>query len=127
QIYAREHRDRIKIDVQTMGSDIVDRINRYGIDSQRFRDEFLYQHAGRQLNESAILRIDANGRVRSDIIEVNFDNRPLASRFPAAVLRAMRAGDLRFASTPNRVEAVVRLDPQALVYLYGARAVSPDA
>jgi two-component system, NtrC family, nitrogen regulation sensor histidine kinase NtrY len=126
QIYAREHRDRIKLDVQIMGADIVDRINRYGIDSQRFRDEFLYQHAGRQLNESAILRIDPGGQVRSDAIEVNFDNRPLATRFSATLLRSMRAGEVRFTSTRDRVEAVVRLDPQAQIYFYGARAVSPD-
>jgi two-component system nitrogen regulation sensor histidine kinase NtrY len=127
QVYSREHRDRIALDVQTMGGDVVDRINRYGITSQRFRDEFLYQHAGRQLNESAILRINPAGQVRSDDIEVNFDNRPLVTRFSAAVLRSMRAGEVRYTSSRDRVEAVVRLDPQAEVYFYGARAVSPDA
>ena len=126
QVYSREHRDRITLDVQTMGGDIVDRINRYGITSQRFRDEFLYQHAGRQLNESAILRIDPAGQVSSSI-EVNFDNRPLVTRFSPAVLRSMRAGEVRFTSSRDRVEAVVRLDPQAEVYFYGARAVSADA
>jgi len=127
QIYAREHRDRITLDVQTMGGDIVDRINRFGITSQRFRDEFLYQHAGRQLNESAILSINRSGQVRSDNIEINFDNRPLITRFSPAVLRSMRAGEVRSTSTRDRVEAIVRLDPQAEVYFYGARAVSPDA
>jgi two-component system nitrogen regulation sensor histidine kinase NtrY len=126
QIYAREHRDRITLDVRTMGGDIVDRINRYGIDSQRFRDEFIYQNAARQLNESAILRIDAGGQVRNDTIEVNFDNRPLVARFSPAALRSMRAGEVRFTSSRDRVEAVVRLDPQAQIYFYGARAVSPD-
>jgi two-component system nitrogen regulation sensor histidine kinase NtrY len=126
-IYAREHRERIDRDVRVMGSDIVDRINRFGLGTQRFLDEFLYQVGGRDLNESALLRIDEGGVVRNDIVEVNFDNRPLASRFPANVLRGMRAGEIRFASTPDRIEAVVRLDPEALVFLYGARRVDPAA
>jgi two-component system nitrogen regulation sensor histidine kinase NtrY len=127
EIYEREHRERIALDVRVMGGDVVRLINRYGLDSDILRGAFLYQTAVRQLQEAAILTVDPDGRVGSHVVEVNFDNRPLASRFPAAVLRSMRAGELRFASTPNRVEAVVRLDPQALVYLYGARYVNPRA
>ena len=84
-----------------MGSDVVQRINDYGIDSEAFRTAFIIQTAGRQLTETAILTVDPDNVVRSHHIEVNFDNRPLASRFPASVLRSMRAGDVRFASTPN--------------------------
>jgi two-component system nitrogen regulation sensor histidine kinase NtrY len=39
----------------------------------------------------------------------------------------MHAGEIRPAATPDRVEAVVRLDPQAQVYFYGSRAVSARA
>jgi two-component system nitrogen regulation sensor histidine kinase NtrY len=126
-IYTREHRDRVERDVRVMGGDIVDRINRYGLGTPRFLDEFLYQVGGRDLNEAALLRIDESGRVQNYVVEVNFDNRPLASRFPASVLQAMRAGDIRFSSTPDRVEAVVRLDPEALVFLYGARKLDAAA
>jgi two-component system nitrogen regulation sensor histidine kinase NtrY len=126
QIYEREHRDRINLDVQVMAADVVDRINRFGLASQAFRDDFLYQTAARQLTETAVLRIDRNGRVQSDI-EVNFDRRPLTSRFTPETLRAMRAGELRTGATNDRIEAVVRLDPQAPVYFYGARVISPEA
>jgi len=126
QIYEREHRDRITLDVRTMGLDVVDRINRYGITSQQFRDDFLYQTAARQLTETAIFRVDPSGQVRSQI-EVNFDNRPLNRRFGPEVLRAMRAGDIRTGSSRDRVEAVVRLDPQAMIYFYGARLVNAQA
>jgi two-component system nitrogen regulation sensor histidine kinase NtrY len=126
QIYEREHRDRISLDVRTMGLDVVDRINRFGITSQQFRDDFLYQTAARQLTETAIFRVDPRGQVRSQI-EVNFDNRPLTRRFAPEVLRTMRAGDIRTGSSPDRVEAVVRLDPQAMVYFYGARLVNGQA
>jgi len=125
-IYAREHRDRIRLDVQVMGADVVDRINRYGIESQEFRDDFLYQTAARQLTETAILTLEPGGAVRSEI-EVNFDNRPLTRRFAPEVLRALRAGEMRIAATRDRVDAVVRLDPQAGVYFYGARVVNAAA
>jgi two-component system nitrogen regulation sensor histidine kinase NtrY len=127
QIYWREHRARIELDVRTMGADVVDRINRFGIDSQAFRDDFLYQTAARQLTETAILTLDPDRVVRSGTIEVNFDNRPLAARFTPEVLRSLRAGEPRIGVTRDRIDAVVRLDPQAQVYFYGSRAVNPQA
>jgi two-component system nitrogen regulation sensor histidine kinase NtrY len=39
----------------------------------------------------------------------------------------MRAGEIRTAATRDRVEAVVRLDPQALVFFYGSRLVNAGA
>jgi two-component system nitrogen regulation sensor histidine kinase NtrY len=123
QVYAREHRERILLEVQTMGGDVVDRINRFGLSSEAFRGDFLYQTAARQLTETAVLTMDPQGQVRSEI-EVNFDRRPITRRFSPSILRGLRAGEPRFNSTPDRVEAVVRLDPQAQVYLYGARPVN---
>jgi two-component system nitrogen regulation sensor histidine kinase NtrY len=130
QVYEREHRDRVKLDVRVMGADIVDRINRWGIDSERFRDNFLYQTAARQLTETAILTVDPDGKVRSHYIEVNFDSRPITRSFTAAELLRMRSGDsgdILFRATRDRVEAVVRLDPETPIYFYGARSVNPRA
>jgi two-component system nitrogen regulation sensor histidine kinase NtrY len=130
QIYEREHRDRIMVDVGVMGADVVDRINRWGIDSPRFRNDFLYQTAGRQLSETALLTVDPDGQVRSHHVEVNLDNRPITRSFPAAALLAMRSGDsgdLLFRATRDRVEAIVRLDPETPIYFYGARAINPAA
>ena len=126
QIYAREHRERVKLDVQVMGADVVDRINRFGIESEAFRDDFLYQTAARQLTETAVLALNPDGQVSSEI-EVNFDNRPLARRFPVETLRSMTAGEIRTAATGDRIEAIVRLDPQVPVYFYGARVVNSAA
>ena len=58
QIYQSEHSDRLRLDVQVMGADVVDRINRFGSESQAFRDDFLYQTAARQLTETAVLTMD---------------------------------------------------------------------
>jgi two-component system nitrogen regulation sensor histidine kinase NtrY len=126
QIYAREHRERIRLDVQVMASDVVDRINRWGILSQDFRTDFLYQTAARQLTETAVLTIGPDGKVASNI-EVNFDRRLITARFPPKVLLALKAGEMRLGATRDRVDAVVRLDPQAHVYFYGSRMVSAAA
>jgi two-component system, NtrC family, nitrogen regulation sensor histidine kinase NtrY len=126
QIYQNEHSDRLKLDIEAMGGDVVDRINRFGITSQAFRDDFLYQTAARQLQETAVLQIGNNGQVTS-AIEVNFDNRPLTRSFPAERLRAMRAGEVSVRLGRDRVEAIVRLDPQAPIYFYGSRAVNAEA
>ena len=126
QIYQNEHQDRLKLDVDAMGRDVVDRINRFGSESQAFRDDFLYQTAARQLTETAILSISPAGQTQSEI-EVNFDNRPLTRRFPVAALRALRAGEQKVMMGTDRVEAVVRLDPQAPIFFYASRAVNAEA
>jgi two-component system nitrogen regulation sensor histidine kinase NtrY len=126
QIYEREHRERIRLDVRVMGSDVVDRINRFGILSSAFRNDFLYQTAARQLTETAVLTIGKDGKITSQI-EVNFDRRPITARFSPAVLRSLKAGEVRLGSSRDRVDAVVRLDPQAQVYFYGSRVVNAAA
>jgi two-component system nitrogen regulation sensor histidine kinase NtrY len=109
-----------------MGADVVNRINRFGIESEAFSDDFLYQTDARQLAETAVLALNPDGQVISQI-EVNFDNRPLARRFPVETLRSMTAGEIRTAATGDRIEAIVRLDPQLPVYFYGARVVNSAA
>ncbi|HEX8525820.1 sensor histidine kinase [Allosphingosinicella sp.] len=127
QVYEAEHKERIRLDVEVMGGDMVDRINRFGLESAAFEDEFWYQTAGRQLTETAILTLNDEG-VPQMRIGVNLYDRPIEERFTSDVLRRLRAGEVLVgASTRDRVEAVVRLDPTAFIYLYGARAVNPEA
>jgi two-component system nitrogen regulation sensor histidine kinase NtrY len=126
-IYANEHRERILLDVQVMGGDMVDKINEFGLNSPRIGDVLLAQTAGRQLNEAAMLTIDPHGQLHRPV-EWNPDHRPIAEQVSKRLLVGLHAGQVYvYQSTPERVEAVVRLDPQAAVYLYGARYVSPDA
>jgi two-component system nitrogen regulation sensor histidine kinase NtrY len=127
EIYAGEHRDRILIDVQTMGGDMVSRINEFGLESPAFRVNLLYQTAARQLNESAIVTLDRTGHLHRRV-EWNPDHRPLAEAVSKRMLVGLSAGQVYlFQSTKDRIEAIVRLDPQAAIYFYGARSVSPDA
>lgn len=131
-IYANEHRDRILLDVQVMGGDMVQKINEFGLHSPRVGDYLLEQLAGRQLNEAAILTLDPHGRLHR-LFEWNPDRRPVAEQVSKRLLVGLHAGQVFVyqsrpgQSDPDRIEAIVRLDPQAAVYLYGARYVSPEA
>src|SRR4051812_3504606 len=127
EIYGREHRERIVIDVQAMGGDMVSRINEFGMGSRELGDNLIYQTAVRQLNESAILTLDRTGRLHRPV-EWNPDHRPVAEAVSKRVLVGLSAGQVYlFQSAPDRIEAIVRLDPQAAIYFYGGRFVSPDA
>jgi two-component system nitrogen regulation sensor histidine kinase NtrY len=127
QIYEREHVGRIRLDVQVMGADLVQRINDYGLDSGRFYDELLKQIAVRQLSEAAVLTLDPHG-VLHERVKWNPDHRPLGKNLSPKMMVAMGAGQVHvFRSTRDRIEAVVRLDPQAAIYAYGSREVAPAA
>jgi two-component system nitrogen regulation sensor histidine kinase NtrY len=126
-IYESEHKTRIAADLQAMGGDMVNVINRVGLDSPAFENDFWYQTAARQLTESAILTINSDNVVQTQI-GVNLYERPIESRFPTATLKALKAGQVSVVlNTADRVEAVIRLDPKAEVYLYGARQVDTKA
>jgi two-component system nitrogen regulation sensor histidine kinase NtrY len=141
QIYAQEHRDRIQLDVQVMGADMVDRINLYGVPSPRFTEEIVFQTAARQLEEAAILTLNSAGdlqtqaavlfaggeEIETDVAGNLYDPR-IKAHYTANALRALQAGQVVFLATrPDRVEALVRLDPNAPIFLYGARAVNGAA
>ncbi|HEX6374309.1 MAG TPA: ATP-binding protein [Allosphingosinicella sp.] len=127
QIYEQEHTARLSLDLKTMGGDMVNLINTYGVDSKRFEDEFWFQTAARQFTETAILTVNSKNEIQMQI-GVNLYDRPLDQRFKAADLLRLKAGEVRVVlGTQDRVEGVIRLDPQAAVFLYGARVVNTTA
>ena len=127
QIYEREHVRRIRGDVEVMGADMVQRINEFGLNSEAFKTNLYWQTAARQLTESAIVTIDAKGRLQRRV-EWNPDHRPLGEQVSKPEMVAWHAGEVHvFQPAKDRVEALVRLDPQVAIYFYGARAVSADA
>ncbi|HYD38346.1 MAG TPA: ATP-binding protein [Allosphingosinicella sp.] len=127
QIYEQEHTARLSLDLKTMGGDMVNLINSYGVDSKRFEDEFWFQTAARQFTETAILTVNDRNEIQMQI-GVNLYERPLDQRFKAVDLLKLKAGEVRVVlGTQDRVEGVIRLDPQAAVFLYGARVVNSTA
>jgi two-component system nitrogen regulation sensor histidine kinase NtrY len=127
QVYEQEHWGRLRVDVEAMGADMVDRINRWGMTSEAFYDDLIYQTAARQLTETAILTLNDNDEIQMRV-GINLYERPLEKRFSPQELKTLKAGEVKVVSRINdRVEAVVRLDPTAPIYFYGARLVNPQA
>jgi two-component system nitrogen regulation sensor histidine kinase NtrY len=127
QIYAQDNMDRINRDIIAMGGDVVADINDFGIDSPTFSEALFRQVVLRDLTEAGIVNVGSNGELQT-LAVVNFDERPLEKRFPSRALRSLRGGESRVVSDAgDRVEAIVRLDPQAEIYLYASRSVNPAA
>jgi two-component system nitrogen regulation sensor histidine kinase NtrY len=127
QVYAQENKDRIYRDVQAMTVDVVGDINQFGLDSPNFGEKLFLQTVYRDLTEAAVISVSRNGNLQLRA-GVNLDDRPLERRFPAAVLSELRGGETRVVTDAgDRVEAVVRLDPEEEVYLYTSRKVNPAA
>jgi two-component system nitrogen regulation sensor histidine kinase NtrY len=127
RVYEDEHRRRIALDMQAMGADVVDGINRYGVQSRTFENTLVYQTAARQLNEAAILTVNSHNEFSTQAA-VNLYDRPLEKRFSPSEALRLKAGEVRVVlKTRDRVEGLVRLDPAAPVFLYGAREVNAAA
>ncbi len=123
--YRKDQREEVQLEVQTMGSDVVGWVNDNGIDHPQFGDFLLSQTSQRKLLESALLTITSSGEIQMQG-GVNLYDRPLEERFTVATLRKLKAGQaIGKEEDGDRVEAVVRLDPKAEVYVYGAREVNP--
>lgn len=128
RVYRDENLNRITLDAQAMGQDVVTAINAYGTDNIAFQDELLVQKVYRTLDEAAVLLIGPDGVPRTQAA-VDLDPRPIEQRVRPAEWRRLRAGEVlvRVASTRDRVEGVVRLDPVAQVYLLVSRRVNADS
>ena len=121
--YRKDQRAQVQLEVQTMGSDVVGWVNDRGIDDPQFGDFMLTQTTRRGLLETALLTITKSGEIQMQG-GVNLYDRPLEDRFTTSTLRKLKAGEtIAKEEAGDRVEAVVRLDPKAEVYVYGARAV----
>jgi two-component system nitrogen regulation sensor histidine kinase NtrY len=126
QAYRNEHMTRIEQDARAMGADVVREINAAGVESSQFRDYVLIQKIIRTLSETAVISIGSTGVVQT-FVAVDLDDRPMERRVSTAALRQLRAGETLVATDAgDRVQAVIRLDPEAEVYLYVSRFLTPQ-
>ena len=120
-VYRDENIGRIRLEAQAMGGDIVRAINQVGINGQPIADEVLIHKVFRTLDEAAVISVSPEGVLQTHVV-IDLDERPMEERVSPAALRQLRAGDALVATDAgDRVEAVVRLDPEAEVYLYVSR------
>ncbi|HEY0011239.1 MAG TPA: PAS domain-containing sensor histidine kinase [Allosphingosinicella sp.] len=140
RIYAQEHHDRMFIDVQAMGQDVVGYINDYGLGGAPFTELYVSQTAARQMTSSAIVSLTnagelqtqglvlfEEGQIQTEGNEALFDTR-IRAKFTPQQLRSLQAGQPAiFTGALDRIEAVIRLDPAAPIYLYATRPVNAAA
>jgi two-component system nitrogen regulation sensor histidine kinase NtrY len=126
QIYAEENKDRIHRDAQAMARDVVGGINEYGLDTPEFGDALLLQTVYRDLTEAAVITLNKSSEHQLRAF-VNLDERPLEKRAPLPLLRQLKGEEPHVENAGDRVEAVIRLDPDEAVYLYASRKVNPAA
>ena len=126
RVYRDENINRITLEAQAMGRDVVAEINQVGISGQAIADYVLIQKVYRTLDEAALITVGRNGVPSSQVV-IDLDERPMEDRVSPAALRQLRAGDALVATDAgDRVEAVVRLDPEAEIYLYVSRYLNAD-
>ena len=122
--YREDQLAEVGLEVQVMGSDTIRWANERGFDDPQFYAFMVDQTARRNLLETALLTVNREGDIQMQG-GVNLYDRPLEERFTAETLLALKAGEVRAKEEGgDRVEAVVRLDPDAPVYVYGAREVN---
>lgn len=125
QAYVEENKQRIVADIVAMGGDVNGYAAEFGVNSQRFAEGLAWQVSARNLSEAAVISIGEDG-TRRLIAGANLDERPLELRLPRVSIDELRQGRARVVTDAgDRVETVVRLDPEEEVYLYASRSVDP--
>ena len=125
ETYRNEQLADISAEIETMGGDVVNRINEFGIEDPLLGDFLFDQTVKRKLLETTLLSINSEGSIQV-LAMVNLYDRPLETRFPVSELLTMTAGEVKTKiDGTDRIEGVVRLDPEARLYVYGSREGTP--
>lgn len=124
EAYVEENKSRILDDIVAMGRDVSDYWRDFGVDSPSFREGLAFQVAARNLSEAAVFGTDGPETVI--LASVALDEPQLPRRMAALNLEQIQPGEAQaIASARDRVEAVVRLNATAPLYIYTSRVVEP--
>lgn len=120
--YYEEGRRDVSAETVAMASDLRQYLQQTRIDSPEFAEAYVFQVAGRKMNESAIVEVGSDGVLRTAAI-VDPDNRTSSDRVSPAIIRQLDKGETAVVSAEaDRIEVVTPIDRQAKIYLYVARA-----
>jgi two-component system nitrogen regulation sensor histidine kinase NtrY len=105
----------------TMATDMRDILARVPITDPDFPDFYAYQAQAREISESAVLQRMPDGSLRTAaILNLTEDNSPL--EFSKAALPMLDRGEFAVVvGSPERIEALVPIDPESGIFLYNAR------
>lgn len=120
--YYEEGRRDVSAETVAMASDLRQYLQQTRIDSPEFAEAYVFQVAGRKMNESAIVEVGPDGVLRTAAI-VDPDNRTSSDRVSPEIVRQLDKGETAVVSAEaDRIEVVTPIDRQAKIYLYVARA-----
>ena len=121
QAFYEDSQKSVSANTTTMAKDLSDYLTRYPIDSVTFQNAYGQQVVLRELNESAIIEIGADGIARTPVM-VDPDNRAAEARIsPETVARLNRGEEVVVLQKSDRIEAATRLPGRENAYVYASR------
>jgi len=122
---ARGYYDQNQRDVSnetiTMAADIRSYLQDHTVTSPGFDESYLLQVVGRDLTESAILQVGADGGLSTAAI-VGPDDNTAKDRVAPEVIKELQAGEqIKVWIRGDQIEAVTPIDRDAGIFLYTAR------
>lgn len=121
QAFYEDSQKSVSANTTTMAKDLSDYLTRYPIDSETFQNAYGQQVVLRELNESAIIEIGADGIARTPVM-VDPDNRAAEARIsPETVARLNGGEEVVVLQKSDRIEAATRLPGRRNAYVYASR------
>ncbi len=119
--YKNENVADISANAVAMASDLRDKLSRVPVNSEEFKEYYIWQVVTRRLSQSAIIEIGKDGVARTPAM-VEPDNRPAAHRItPEIAARLERGEEVVPVETSDRFAAATLLQPDSQIYLYVSR------
>ena len=121
QAFYEDSQKSVSANTTAMAKDLSYYLGRYPIDSVPFQNAYGQQVVLRELNESAIIEIGADGIARTPVM-VDPDNRAADARISPETVAKLNGGEaVVVLQKSDRIEAATRLPGRPNVYVYASR------
>ncbi|MGH6659047.1 MAG: HAMP domain-containing protein, partial [Sphingomicrobium sp.] len=121
----QQEADRVSRETVAMSTDLSGYLGQLPVDSPQFIDLFGRQVLIRNLSESIIVNVGADGIPRS-LVLINPYDRPLEKIVTKERIAQLKGGASVSINSPDRVGALTKLDFGPSTYLYAARVFDPQ-
>jgi two-component system nitrogen regulation sensor histidine kinase NtrY len=119
--YYQENQRQVGANTYAMATDLGKRLEQFPVDSSGFNNYYLQQVVVRNLNESAVIEIGADGVART-ATAIDPDARAANNRLTPTMVSRLDAGeDVVVVRQANRIEAAARLPGTDRAYVYASR------